>query len=66
MRNGTKRQHLAKTISWRIIASLTTFIIAWILTGNLGVGAAIGGTEAVVKMFLYYGHERAWHAIGGN
>ena len=60
---GSKKRSLAKTISWRITATTTTFIIAWIVTGDLGAGAAIGGVEAVAKMFLYYGHERIWERV---
>lgn len=51
---------LYKTVSWRFVASFTTFIITWIVTGNIAAGLTVGGVEAIAKMFLYYGHERAW------
>lgn len=51
---------LAKTISWRILATLTTFLISWLITQDYGLALAIGGIEAVVKLFAYYLHERAW------
>ena len=60
MSADTKKRTLAKTITWRITASLTTFIIAWILTGDLLIGVSIGTIEAVAKIFLYYFHERIW------
>ena len=56
----TKKRTMAKTITWRITASLTTFLIAWILTGDILVGASIGSIEAITKIFLYYFHERFW------
>ena len=56
----TQKRTIAKTITWRILASLTTFIIAWILTGDLLIGASIGSLEAIAKIFLYYFHERIW------
>ena len=59
----TKKRTMAKTITWRITASLTTFLIAWILTGDILVGASIGGIEAVAKIFLYYFHERIWNNV---
>ena len=59
----TVKRSLAKTISWRITASLTTFIIAWILTGDYIIGSSIALIEAVVKIFLYYFHERSWNLI---
>lgn len=55
-----RRLHLLKTATWRVSASLTTFIISWIVTGQLTVGLTIGIVDAAVKTFLYYGHERAW------
>lgn len=56
----TRRRHVAKTLTWRILATSTTFLIAFIVTRRLDFGLVIGGTEAVVKMVLYYAHESAW------
>ena len=60
----TQKRTIAKTMTWRITASLTTFLIAWILTGDILVGASIGSIEAITKIFLYYFHERIWTNIG--
>lgn len=60
MQPSDRTTAIAKTITWRILATTTTFLIAWALTGDLTAGAAIGGIEAVAKMGLYYWHERAW------
>lgn len=62
-RNESKRRSLAKTISWRVIGTLDTFILSWIITGSGHLAAAIGGTEVVTKMLLYYLHERVWNRI---
>ncbi|MFT4658640.1 MAG: putative membrane protein [Ilumatobacter sp.] len=61
--SSSKKRSLAKTLSWRVTATTTTFLIAWLVTGDIATGAAIGGVEAVAKMFLYYGHERAWERV---
>jgi uncharacterized membrane protein len=53
-------RHLAKTISWRIIGTLDTMLLGWWITGSLHWGLAIGGTEVVTKMVLYFIHERIW------
>ena len=58
-----KKRTLVKTMTWRITASLTTFLIAWILTGDLLIGVSIGSIEAITKIFLYYYHERIWNNI---
>jgi uncharacterized membrane protein len=54
---------IAKTISWRIIGTLDTMMIAWILTGELSLAFSIGSIEVVSKMILYFMHERAWNSI---
>jgi len=58
-----KKRTLAKTMTWRVTASLTTFLIAWTLTGDLLIGVSIGSIEAIAKIFLYYYHERIWNNI---
>ena len=58
-----KKRTLVKTMTWRVTASLTTFLIAWILTGDLLIGVSIGSIEAITKIFLYYYHERIWNNI---
>lgn len=60
---ASRKRHVAKTISWRITATTTTFLLVWIFTGDVGIGLTVGGFEAIAKMFLYYLHERAWYRI---
>ena len=60
MKNAKKR-HVAKTITWRILATLTTTIIAWIISSDPTTGLTIGGIEFFVKMPVYYIHERLWY-----
>ena len=55
------KRHIAKTITWRIIGTLDTVILSWIVTRDIKIGMAIGGIEVVTKMILYYLHERAWY-----
>jgi len=57
------KRNILKTISWRIIGSIDTVILGWLITGNLSFGVKIGGTELLTKMLLYYGHERLWQGI---
>ncbi len=60
MKDQTYKRHLAKTITWRMVGTLDTILISWIVTGNPFMGLKIGGTEIVTKMLLYYLHERFW------
>jgi uncharacterized membrane protein len=57
-------RHLAKTVTWRIVGTLDTMFLGWIITGSLKLGLAIGGTEVLTKMVLYFFHERAWFKWG--
>ncbi|MDT0677086.1 DUF2061 domain-containing protein [Autumnicola musiva] len=54
---------IAKTISWRIVGTMDTIAISWILTGEIETALAIGSVELVTKMILYFGHERLWNMI---
>ena len=55
------KRHIAKTISWRIIGTLDTMIISWIITDSWKWGVTIGGVEVFTKMALYFIHERVWY-----
>ena len=57
------RRSLVKTLTWRVVATTDTFIIAWFITGEWTWAGAIAGVEVVTKMFLYYAHERVWNKI---
>ena len=57
---ASKRRSLLKTISWRIVGTLDTMALGWIITGSPLVGLKIGGLELVTKFVLYYFHERLW------
>lgn len=63
MKDTSYKRHLAKTITWRILGTIDTVILSWIITGNPLTGLKIGITEVVTKMFLYYFHERIWYKI---
>ena len=56
----TKTRSLLKTISWRIVGTLDTMALGWIITGDPLVGVKIGALELITKFVLYYFHERAW------
>ena len=59
----TRTRSVVKALSWRVLATLTTFGLVWIFTGEIGVALTVGGVEVVAKMLIYYGHERVWAAL---
>ena len=58
-----EKRHILKTFTWRIIATLTTTLIAWVVTGDPMIGLKVGSIEFVLKMVLYYFHEKIWHKV---
>ncbi len=73
--SASKKRSLAKTLTWRIIATTDTFILTLVsatwFSDELGIGSseavALAGTvaalEVVTKMVLYYLHERGWSSL---
>ncbi|WP_419212470.1 DUF2061 domain-containing protein [Maribacter sp. X9] len=54
---------IVKSISWRIIGTLDTILISWVVTGQVKLALSIGVVELFTKMLLYFFHERIWNKI---
>lgn len=63
MKDKSHKRHLAKTITWRIVATTDTVLLSWLITGDPILGLKIGLIEVVTKMVLYYIHERIWYKV---
>jgi len=63
MYKETNLRSVLKTISWRFLATLTTFSLVWIFTGKIDTALTVGGLEAIIKMIIYFFHERGWDRI---
>ena len=59
----SRKKSLIKTMSWRFLATATTFLISWWVTGSWAMGAGIATIEFWAKLVLYYGHERVWARV---
>lgn len=46
-----------------MIGTIDTMILSYIFTGRLDVALAIGGTELITKIIIFYIHERIWNKI---
>lgn len=60
VREETKLRSAIKGISWRIIGTLDTIILATLWTGDYSKALKIGFTEVITKVILFYFHERIW------
>lgn len=57
----TKSRHLAKAVTWRIIASIATALIAWSFGLPPKIIGAVFLADLIIKFILYYIHERVWY-----
>jgi len=55
------RRHIAKTISYRIVSTGIGFVIVWLASGSIKVGATFSVAELLYKPIQYYIHERIWY-----
>ena len=56
-------RNIAKTISWRVVATIITGTVTYFLTGRLDFAVTVGLADTFVKFFIYYAHERMWTRI---
>ena len=63
MYRDTNTRSIAKGISWRVVATTTTIIIVYVFFGRLDLAIAAGMIETVLKVMLYWAHERAWQRV---
>ncbi len=54
---------VTKGITWRIIGSIDTTLLAWLITGDGYTGIKIGSAEVMTKIILFYFHERLWVGV---
>ncbi len=54
---------IIKSISWRVVGTIDTILISWMITGQVKTAFSIGGIELITKMLLYFFHERVWNSI---
>jgi len=57
MRESRKRTFV-KTISWRAIATIVSFIVAYIVSNDLTIASSIASMQVLIHTLLYYIHER--------
>jgi len=55
------KRHLAKAVTWRIVASTTTAAIAWMFGLPPKAIGLVFLADLVIKFILYYVHERVWY-----
>ena len=59
----TRSRSLVKALSYRIWGTLSSVAVAYVITKNVSLSITIAFWETVVKVFIYYAHERGWNMI---
>ena len=59
----TKTRSFVKALSYRIWGTLSSVAVAYVITKNSSLSITIAFWETVVKVFIYYAHERGWNYI---
>ena len=59
--DNSQKRHLLKAVTWRMIASITTALIALLFGLRQKAVAGVFIADLVLKFILYYGHERLWY-----
>jgi uncharacterized membrane protein len=59
----TRARSFIKALSYRILGTLSSFVVAYVITKNATLSGAIAFWETVIKIFIYYAHERGWNYI---
>lgn len=63
MMKVTKTRSFVKALSYRIWGTFSSVAVAYVITKNAALSVTIAFWETVVKIFIYYAHERGWNMI---
>ena len=59
----THTRSLAKALSWRVFALAITTGVSYVLSESMAVAVSIGAIDSLIKIGVYYAHERVWMGI---
>lgn len=54
---------LAKAVSYRVLGSAGTALVVYLFSGSMPLSASVGGLDMLLKIVLYFAHERIWDHI---
>ena len=61
--NSTKSRSFTKSLTWRLIAIISTFVITYSMTMDLSFATSLTVVSNIINFILYYVHERVWLKI---
>ena len=54
------KKTIYRTISWRVVGIVLTYVIAYIVTGSIKVATSLAVIDSIIKTIAYWVHERLW------
>lgn len=59
----SRGRSLAKAFSYRLLGSASTGAMVFFFTGDMRTSIGAGLLDSVVKIVLYFLHERVWNSV---
>lgn len=56
----SRKKSILKTFSWRVLAIVISFGVAWFFTKSVSISIGLVLTANILSMIAYYFHERIW------
>jgi uncharacterized membrane protein len=63
MMNVSKKRSFAKSLTWRVVALITTFVTLYALSKDINMATLATLITNTVNFVAYYYHERIWNAV---
>jgi uncharacterized membrane protein len=57
------KRSITKAVTWETFSTLATFGVAWVMFGEMGTCITFAAITFVMKLILFYFHERLWHQV---
>ena len=57
----TRKRSIIKAVTYRSLATIATFTLAFAFTGSVEIATSIGLLDFVVKFAIYFINERLWN-----
>jgi uncharacterized membrane protein len=59
----SKKRSLAKSLTWRVVAVVSTLLIGYAMTGSWAFALSLTVVSNLINFVLYYIHERVWLGV---
>jgi uncharacterized membrane protein len=63
MMSVSKKRSFAKSLTWRVVALVTTFVTLYALSKDINMATLATIITNAVNFVAYYYHERIWNAV---